>query len=258
MGLDDAKSNNVSVVILTNDRPVTIFERSLRSVVQQTVLPSEIIVVDTGSDWNLKKEKASVSDALIPKDVGFEYLCEKNTPSARNSGAELCKGDYISFLDDDDEWYQEKLEKQLSVLKDDVSLVASHYVQEGGKCPVRATTERESILARNWVGCTSFPLIERRRFMDVGGFDHCMKANQEWELWMRMLDKGDVVFTEGELGIKHLSENSVSMGRSRRRQGWLRLFTKHFKDYLCDLESLHIALDYCFREMYRLKAYCSS
>lgn len=181
-----------------------------------------------------------------------------NNPSARNKGVEHCVGDYIAFLDDDDEWYPEKLEMQLSAMSEDTSVVVSQYVQEGGRCPAGAPIDQESILARNWVGCTSFPLVRRERFLDVGGFDSKMKSNQEWELWMRLLDIGSVAFTEGTLGIKHLSDNSITAERSKRRQGWFRLFAKHLGDYMKDRRSFCIALDYCFRDMFRLKAYCSS
>jgi len=75
---------------------------------------------------------------------------------------------------------------------------------------------------------------------------------------MRLLDNGCVAFTEGELGIKHLSDNSITAERSKRRQGWFRLFVKHLGEYIGDRESFRIALDYCFRDLFRLKAYCSS
>lgn len=188
----------------------------------------------------------------------LEYVNAENTPSARNIGAEHCTGDFIAFLDDDDEWYPGKLEMQLRAMSEDTSLVVSQYVHEGGICPARAPINGESILARNWVGCTSFPLIRLKSFQDAGGFDPYMRSNQEWELWMRLLDIGCAAFTEGILGIKHLSDNSITTERSKRRQGWFRLFMKHLRDYFGDSKSFCIALDYCFRDLFRLKAYCSS
>ena len=188
----------------------------------------------------------------------MNYICVENNPSARNKGAESSSSKCIAFLDDDDEWYPDKLKTQLPLINDDVALVASPYVQEGGECPVNCSKNRGSILARNWVGCTSFPLIKSEMFTKVGGFDPLMKANQEWELWMRLLGCGEVAFSDELAGIKHQDVISITNSRSRRRQSWFRLFAKHFKDYLKEPGSFCVALDYCFRDLFRLRAYCSS
>ena len=188
----------------------------------------------------------------------MNYICVDNNPSARNKGAEYSSGECIAFLDDDDEWYPDKIKTQMPLMKDDVVLVASPYVQEGGECPVNGSDVRGSILARNWIGCTSFPLIDHEAFTKAGGFDLNMRANQEWELWMRLLECGEAAFADTLVGVKHLDEISITNSRSRRRQSWFRLFTKHFKSYLKEPGSFCVALDYCFRDLFRLKAYCSS
>src|SRR5690242_5053753 len=84
---------------------------ALRSVLAQTYMPQEIIVVDDGSSDGTAR-------ALDPFRSTIRYIYQKNRgePAARNTGMREAKGDYIAFLDADDLWLPEKLDLQMTYL----------------------------------------------------------------------------------------------------------------------------------------------
>ena len=100
----------VSVVVPTLDRP-NLLLRALRSVFSQTYPHLDVIVVlDRPSEETIAALRA-IED---PRLRMIFNPCPVNAAAARNLGADHAKGDWIAFLDDDDEWLPEKIEKQLS------------------------------------------------------------------------------------------------------------------------------------------------
>ena len=242
-------TDRVSVVLLTCDRPYE-FTRAVASVHTQTLSPVEIVIVDTGT--------VPIDSLIPPGGVSMRVIhapgCGGN---ARNLGAEACTGEYLAFLDDDDEWYPLKLETQMSSAKGhdivcspyDMELPDGIEVFEPPSCPDKG------ILGENTVGCTSMPLLRRSSFLDCGGFDSAMRSNQEWDLWVRMLEHGTITVTDAPVGIKHLSKDSISSDTRRRRDGWIRMFGKHLPEYIRNPRQSERALWFMYREMLRHRSY---
>ena len=108
----------ISVIIPTYKRIDTL-ERALDSVFNQTYTNIELIVVDDNAKFPETREKV---EKIIEKYNGKIKLI-KNKDNlggglSRNEGIKVASGKYIAFLDDDDEYYPEKLEKQYSLLKE--------------------------------------------------------------------------------------------------------------------------------------------
>ncbi|MBI1755472.1 glycosyltransferase family 2 protein, partial [Candidatus Azambacteria bacterium] len=100
----------VSVVIPTHNRP-QLLQRAIASVLAQTFQDVEIIVVDDG------KEKSAEHIVHGFHDLRIVYCADKKEQggaAARNVGIVRAKGDFIAFLDDDDEWLENKLQIQMS------------------------------------------------------------------------------------------------------------------------------------------------
>ena len=113
-----AHAPSISVVIPTRNRPGLLLERALPSALGQTYTNIEIIVVIDGPDPLTERALATVHDSrlrvlALPENVGGS--------DARNAGVRASRGEWIAFLDDDDEWLPEKLEWQLRAAR------ASHY-----------------------------------------------------------------------------------------------------------------------------------
>ena len=109
--MENLSNPKVSVVIPTRNRP-TLVLRAVRSALAQTVSELEVIVIVDGPDAQTVRALELVSD---PRLSVFELPASVGGSDARNIGSRRGKGEFIAFLDDDDEWAGDKLEKQLEV-----------------------------------------------------------------------------------------------------------------------------------------------
>lgn len=182
----------ISVVIPTHNR-ADLLSRAIVSVMNQTYKDIEIVVVSDGSTDNTKNvvEKFARDDARIRF---IEYFPAKGGNIARNIGIEHSVGEYLAFLDDDDEWTPRKLEKQLNVLKNDsqIGLVYTGvniiYFNEKIKYKFKSSSEGDlskKILLDNYIGTTSTVMLKRELLDKTGTFDNALKALQDYDLWIR-------------------------------------------------------------------------
>lgn len=193
-------SLSISVVIPTHNRCKGL-SAALRSVAHQTVWPSEVIVVDDGS-------QPEVSEEVF---IGFPnaihcILLRNNVPAggnnARNRGVLAASSEYIAFLDDDDLFKPTKIEEVkraiLSNKKADIIYHSAHIhmVNEGVSyySKPKAFKEEDDIfrqlLVQNVIGGTPMVTIRRESLIGVGLFDEEMPALQDYELWLRMAKAG--------------------------------------------------------------------
>ena len=100
----------VSVVIPTLNRPKLLL-RAINSVLRQTHRDIEVIVVIDGPDSNTVSAVRTVNDPRLQVIVNPQSL---TAAGARNAGADHARGEWIAFLDDDDEWLACKLERQIA------------------------------------------------------------------------------------------------------------------------------------------------
>ncbi|WP_392531413.1 glycosyltransferase family 2 protein [Nostoc sp. C117] len=130
--LNESNQPVVSVVIPTLNRP-QIVVRGARSALSQTVKSIEVIVIVDGPDRETVNALSQIGDPRLrvielPKNIG---------PSgARNTGVREAKGTWIAFLDDDDEWFPQKLERQLELANNsdyDFPVIASRFISQTQK-----------------------------------------------------------------------------------------------------------------------------
>jgi glycosyltransferase involved in cell wall biosynthesis len=152
----------VSVVIPTLHRPKLIL-RALASVFNQTYRQLEVIVVVDGPDEDTTDVLRSVNDPRLQVIVNPRSL---TAAGARNVGADHAKGEWIAFLDDDDEWLPDKIEKQMAFASDRGAVVIS--------CLSRVVTPTTSFVQPQTTYDNSFPLDEylfdRRALFGGSGF----------------------------------------------------------------------------------------
>ena len=194
----------VSVIIPTYKRSDTII-RAVKSVLAQTYKSMECIVVND----NEKKDEYSMElyEKLRPftesKEVVLvEQDCHKNGAAARNSGIMHAKGEYIAFLDDDDWWTENKIAKQIDMIKKQdedcgaVSTLATYY---SGNRVIRRTSPYtngriyKSVMAREFDVITSSVLIKRKALDETGYFDESLKRHQEIQLLGYLTEKYSLV-----------------------------------------------------------------
>ena len=122
----------ISVIIPAYEAALTI-ERALTSVISQTLKPTQIIVVDDGSKDSTLKIAETFRKHI--RNIELKILSQKNlgAGSARNRAIKAATGDWLAFLDADDEWLPEKLAISMdSILKHNLVLVSHNYFRVNG------------------------------------------------------------------------------------------------------------------------------
>ena len=186
----------VSVIIPTYNRP-RYLQRALESVLCQSFEDYEIIVVQNGP--------ARYGGTLVRKlkrqrgGIRFCHVRRADPANARNVGLQLAEGEYIAFLDDDDEWRPEKLRMQVRVMnkKKGVGLVAcSLKICDDTGSEVRKTMKLagelslKTLLTKGCViGSLSSVLIRRSLMAQVGGFDSRFQIANDYDLYLRLAQK---------------------------------------------------------------------
>jgi GT2 family glycosyltransferase len=197
---------SISVVIPTHNRAHTLV-RAIQSVVSQTLKPAEIIVVDDGSTDNTRE----IIAAHFP-DVLYCYQNNQGVSAARNKGIELARGEWIAFLDSDDEWLVEKLQCQ----KDSWSLESSYrvvhsdeiWVRDGVRVnkPRRYQTRQGRIYQYCLPLCAISPssvIIEKKLLLEVGCFDETLAVCEDYDLWLKICASYPVLAVSKPLLIKY-------------------------------------------------------
>jgi len=216
----------VSVVIPTYDRIETL-PRSLDSVINQTFSDWELIVVDDGS--------TDGTDEMILRDypaVRLHRQENSGVSAARNAGVALTSGEWIAFLDSDDAWLPEKLERQLSALANEPELRLSHtdeiWIRNGKRVnqPKEYAKSGGGIYLRCLPLCCICPssvLLRRDLFDEIGGFDEILPVCEDYDLWLRITAREPVHYLDEALVRKYgghedqLSTTTWGMDRYRIR-----------------------------------------
>ena len=197
---------NVSVIIPTYNRK-NLLKRALNSVSSQTFVPQEIIVVDDGSsdgtkDWVLE---------MFPY-VRYIYQDNSGVSSARNAGIKEAKGSWIAFLDSDDEWMPDKLEKQERAINDSKEAWLCHTNEVWVRNSVRVNQMKKHQKYGGYVFencldiCRISPssvLIKKEVFEMVGLFDESLKVCEDYDLWLRITSVLPIIFLDQPLIIKY-------------------------------------------------------
>ncbi|WP_374651088.1 glycosyltransferase family 2 protein [Dongia sp.] len=194
--MSDILPNGVSVIIPARNRE-RVLARAIESVLAQTAKPSEIVVIDDGStDRTIDIACGFEGRSDVPVSV-IKNLASVGAPEARNIGARAGRGRYLAFLDSDDAWAPNKLERQLAVISAEPGVAAVFSgvaYHRGGRVRNRiigqGTIAQDALMRHNVIGPTSSCLVLADAFHAVGGFRKDMPSCQDWELWLRLSTVG--------------------------------------------------------------------
>lgn len=186
----------VSVIIPTCNRP-RLLPTAIRSVLGQTFRDLELVVVDDASDDCVIEIVNAFKDERVRL---IRHDSRRGGAAARNTGIRNSCGEYIAFLDDDDEWYPEKLARQMELMsraQPEVAAVYTGYIVVdrdsericGRMVPSHRGSLREQLLESNPIGGTSSMLLRRSCLDKVGLFDETLPSFQDRDLWIRISRK---------------------------------------------------------------------
>lgn len=222
----------VSVIIPTYNRGYIVSE-AIDSVLAQTFAEFELIVVDDGSTDDTAEKIAAVRDPRV------RYVRQANAgaSAARNRGVVEARGDLVSFLDSDDLWKPEKLEREQLFLNDhpEVPAVFSDVeVQLGGGGRIdsiarqspgmlqfaRDVLEQPGVISQRRLYLTllqDVPIksiafsIRKSTLAELGGFDPAWRVSEDWELLLRYAKDNPIGYLAQQLAVARHSGDSLHM-----------------------------------------------
>ncbi|MCK5817636.1 MAG: glycosyltransferase, partial [Candidatus Marinimicrobia bacterium] len=214
----------ISVVIPVYNREQTI-GRAIDSVLAQERFPEEIIVVDDGSTDNTPE----ILNAYHTK-IQVVRQGNRGVSAARNRGIEVAGGKWIAFLDSDDEWMPDKLQKQMTyleqhpntrILQTDERWIRNNMRVNPGK---KYSKKSENIFKYCLKTCIVGPstvICEKSLLDEMGGFDEQLPVCEDYDLWLRIAAKYPIPLINQTLIIKYgghpdqLSLSTPAMDRYR-------------------------------------------
>ena len=202
----------VSVIIPTYNREEFITE-TINSVLNQTYKDFEIIVVDDGSTDNTKLKLESFKSNI-------KLIEQKNSERAiaTNNGVKNSSGEYIAFLDSDDIWIKDKLEKQVKLLDSNSDVVLTYgqclRINEYGEEIQSAKRQLQgfsgdvftNLLMRNFISSPT-PMIRREYLETTRGFQTKYIPYEDWEFWIRFSLLGKFSFSGEPFAYYRIHKN---------------------------------------------------
>ena len=206
----------VSVIIPTYNREATI-EKAINSVLNQTYVDLEVLVIDDGSTDNTREVVFNIKDSRI------RYYYQENQCAcvARNLGIEMAKGEYIAFHDSDDLCRKERIERQINFLKSNGGDLAFCAFQKHGdkveeKVPnTEAGLKKfEEILFGMYVSTQT--IMGKKKVFETYKFDPKMKRLQDYDIMIRIAQTEKVFYQDEILVDVFLQKDSIT----RRQRGY--------------------------------------
>jgi len=185
----------ISVILITfNGYTRGFLDQAIDSVLSQTYKNFELIIVDDGS---IDETKNYCAKYINGSSVRYIYQTNKGPGAARNNGIKNSKGGYICFIDDDDVWLQEKLQKQVNFFKNNqnknimILFTNLELIDAFGKIVGTINYQNDNDIYKklffgNIAGAPSSVMIRKDVFDKVGFFKEDLKAAEDYDLWIRI------------------------------------------------------------------------
>ena len=182
----------VSVIITTYQRPDYAL-RAIKSALAQTYQNKQIYIIEDGGETALEQQLAELK---LPNVIYIAHKQNMGLAAARNTGIKCSEGDYVAFLDDDDEWIETKLSEQIELAVKTDENCACIY------CAAELVDEKEQMMGENRpklrgsikqeiqrIGLHTIPsscLFKRQALHKTGGYDESLKSHIDHDIWMSL------------------------------------------------------------------------
>jgi glycosyltransferase involved in cell wall biosynthesis len=230
--LRDSRAPRISVVIPTYNAAATLPE-TLESVFGQSFTDFEVIVVDDGSTDATPDILAAYEDRIRV----LRKVNEGKPAAARNLGVRAARGEFVAFLDADDCWTKDKLERQVAMLdqQPDVGLVYTGDATIDGEsrkvsvnpCYPEARGRIYELLTVHNVMVGSSVVARRRAIEEAGGFDEDLTSIENWDLWIRIARGWAIEYIDEPLTLYRVHSGNRSRNVELRRSNIFRVLAKH-------------------------------
>ncbi|ASC69626.1 putative glycosyltransferase [Halomicronema hongdechloris C2206] len=236
----------VSVIIPTYNRAV-LLEKAIKSVLKQTFSNFELIIVDDASS----DQTTATIDRLYESCIKYiKHNKNMGVCAARNTGLAQAKGEYVAFLDSDDEWMPDKLQRQIDRFNEANERIGVIYTwlkvvdinaqfQKLRKPSLHGNIEQD-LLYSNFIGTPSTPMIKRNYIEKTLGFDTRLRCCEDWDIWLQLAHNCEFdLIPEPLVQYRdHSDKNRGSINHSAVVEGYLHFLQKHHSKLFSEYRSI--------------------
>jgi glycosyltransferase involved in cell wall biosynthesis len=225
----------ISVIIPTYNSEYSL-GKAIKSVLNQTFKNFELIIIDNGSTDNTKK----IVKQFKKNDIRIKYFWQHNSGGAanpKNNAIPLCSGQYIAYLDHDDEWMSKKLAQQLALIESEpnIGIVTCYSLIKINKNKeiihkIKPLQNFEDFLNNpsDYIFSNSSVIMPKKVIEDVGKRDETLKILEDFDYFIRTIQKGyKIKFINAPL-LKYYYHND-NLSKDKRRILDYELFLKKHK-----------------------------
>lgn len=233
---------SIIIPVYNRDEPL---QRALDSLSRQTFGNFEVIIIDDGSTPEFGERIQALVTTL--SDSRFSLICyqpNRNGAYARNRGIEVARGEYLCFLDSDDEWLPEKLERIDQILAIEPHWQVIHHpyqnVSHGERSapfPREARRTDESVAEYSFCtnrvgGIQSSCLIVKRELAQRVRFNDKLRGHQDWDFALRLGAETDrFLFIDQVLTLRHVADAATGMVSRSLDYAYSLAFLREYREY---------------------------
>ena len=225
--------DKVSVIIPTYNRS-ELLKKAVESLENQSHQNFEIIIIDDCSTDDTAEVVKEMNDERI---LYLRHDTNKGGSEARNTGIKQATGSFIGFLDSDDQWLPDKLERQLKqfegqpdvgVVYTGVQVIDEHNQPTRKIVPAYKGGILPKLFESNCIDTTSSVLVKREVLDQVQGFDASLPSCQDWDLYIRLAQVTKFDFVKESLVLfYHHSGERITTNKKSVLTGHLSIFEKY-------------------------------
>jgi glycosyltransferase involved in cell wall biosynthesis len=237
------KNNPLVSIIMPAYNAEKFISKSIESVLQQTYQNWELLVVNDGS----KDNTSSIVKLFNYTRIKLIEQENGGVSKARNTGIANSTGEFIAFLDSDDLWLKDKLEIQVKYMRNNQNIVLSYgdYLSfiEDGKIienkqlyPFKIKDLKQRLLVFNFIA-TLTVMVKSDVLKATGGFDTELFGPEDWDLWIKISQKGDIGYIKENLAMYREHEGGISKNKKRQLGEEYKVIKRHVST--CDNSELY-------------------
>ena len=253
-----SSSPKVTVIIPTHNR-ANLLTRAVQSVLSQTFTNYEIIIID---DYSSDDTQEIVAEFDVPSIRSFRHDQSRGASAARNTGIAQARGEYIAFLDDDDEWLPMKLQEQVELIEassPNVALVygwldrindSNHRMKRGPRKHTHGDAF-DALLSLTTIAPTSTLLVRSSAVRDIGGFDESLPRGNDADFISRISRRYEIVVLPKVIVKYHTDHghSRISDNSPENLANHVKYINTHLKNFSADLNERPRVLSTVLRQL---------